>query len=248
MMSSFYYQAGAVAPAPFALASGEPPRAVVFDLDGTLIDADVTVDWTDWLYSEGVVTDPCYRRSTERMVDDYRRGRLDMQRFLTEMMPSIAGLSADELERLVERFIASVIAPSAFPEGKRAVWRAKAAGIPVMILSASATFLVKAAARVFDVEDAVGIDLVEKNGIPTDRIEGIMTFREGKVARLESLGIPPEKVYFFTDSRNDLPLALRAGGVTVVNPDPLLEGEARGRGWPVLHWERHRRASESAAS
>ena len=42
---------------------------------------------------------------------------------------------------------------------------------------------------------------------------------------------------FFTDSRNDLPLAERAGYTVCVNPDAVLESAARKNGWKVAEWK-----------
>ena len=76
-----------------------------------------------------------------------------------------------------------------------------------------------------------GIELAFKDGFCTGEIVGIPTFQEGKVERLSQrlaeAGIGFEDVLFFTDSRNDLPLAERAGYTVCVNPDAVLESSAR---------------------
>ena len=87
----------------------------------------------------------------------------------------------------------------------------------------------------------IGIDLVTgEDGRLTSEILGVPSFQEGKVERVQEVlrryGLKPEDMLFFTDSRNDLPLALYAGATEVVDPDPVLLEKAKEMGWPVHEW------------
>jgi phosphoserine phosphatase len=42
--------------------------------------------------------------------------------------------------------------------------------------------------------------------------------------------------YFYSDSRNDLPLLQVVDHPHVVNPDPTLRAHAEQAGWPILNW------------
>ena len=119
---------------------------------------------------------------------------------------------------------------------------AKAAGMLTLIISASNAFFVKPIAeRVFGVDVALGTELVVRNGRITPELSGTPTFREGKVVRLcaalEHRGLRPAETVFYTDSRNDLPLALASGDCVAVNPDPVLLEAARENGWLVNAWK-----------
>lgn len=108
----------------------------------------------------------------------------------------------------------------------------------------------KPIAHFVGIDEAIDVDLVMANGIPTGTIVGTSSFREGKVTRLLSLldaknrtsderfmpAIVPKDIFFLTDSHNDLPLASYASGCAVVNPNARLVNEAEQRGWPVLAW------------
>ena len=90
-------------------------------------------------------------------------------------------------------------------------------------------------------DNVIGIDMVtDDEGRITNEIDGIPSFREGKVERVQEVlaryGLKPEDMLFFTDSRNDLPLALYAGATEVVDPDPVLREKAKEMGWPVHEW------------
>jgi len=79
---------------------------------------------------------------------------------------------------------------------------------------------------------------VIKNGRYSGDVDGVATFREGKVTRLtawlkqhrETL----EGSYFYTDSINDLALLECVDQPIVVDPDPALLSEAKKRNWQVI--------------
>ena len=75
----------------------------------------------------------------------------------------------------------------------------------------------------------------------TGRIDGVPTFREGKVTRVEQWLADQGRaladfgrVSFYSDSLNDLPLLERATDPVATNPSPPLEALARSRGWRIL--------------
>ena len=65
------------------------------------------------------------------------------------------------------------------------------------------------------------------------------SFAEGKVTLLkqwlQTAGHSLEGSYFYTDSRNDLPLMELADNPVAVNPDRYLAAEAVSRNWPTIH-------------
>lgn len=234
---------------PFTLSSGAAPRAIVFDLDETLIAGDSTVLWTEWLYETKTVSDPFYRDITARMVEQYQAGVLNIQDFLHNSLTAIQHLKTSELDRLIELFVQNKILPRIYPQGIKLLANATLDAIPVIIISATASFIVKPIAAKLGIHEAIGIDLATKNSLPTGDIIGIPSFREGKVLRLaewldhknqesDFYGPPltAADVFFFTDSHNDLSLACLAGGCALVNPDSAISKEGKKYGWYELKW------------
>ncbi|MCY1513464.1 putative phosphatase [compost metagenome] len=88
--------------------------------------------------------------------------------------------------------------------------------------------------------EVLAIDLEEQHGCYSGRTRGVLTYREGKVTRLnawlEEQGETLEGAYFYSDSRNDLPLLSRVANPHTVNPDPTLRAHAVQAGWPILDW------------
>ena len=222
--------------------TGTLPKVVAFDLDKTLIGGDATILWTEFLYETGIVTDPIYKEINRKMVERYRAGTLDIAAWLKEAVPAYASLEAEARDQLVDRFVDEKIAPLVYPEGVKRIQAAKAEGRLTVIISASNAFFVKPlAAKLFGADIALGCNLVMKDGRVTPILEGAPTFKEGKITRLrEALsarGLTLEETVFFTDSRNDLPLAFATGDCEVVNPDPKLKATALEKGWRIHTWK-----------
>ena len=222
--------------------TGTLPKVVAFDLDKTLIGGDATILWTEFLYETGIVTDPIYREINRKMVERYHAGTLDIAAWLKEAVPAYASLEAEARDQLVDRFVDEKIEPLVYPEGVKRIQAAKAEGRLTVIISASNAFFVKPlAAKLFGVDIALGCNLVMKDGRVTPILEGAPTFKEGKITRLrEALsarGLTLEETVFFTDSRNDLPLAFATGDCEVVNPDPKLKATALEKGWRIHTWK-----------
>ena len=81
----------------------------------------------------------------------------------------------------------------------------------------------------------------EKDGAFTGAVSGTPSFREGKVARLDSWlaarsldWASVEASRFYSDSLNDLPLLERVSHPVAVDPDETLRAAALARGWPVI--------------
>lgn len=224
-------------------ATGKMPAVVVFDLDRTLINADTTIYWTDWLFKRGIIKDPGYARVNDEMLRAYHRGEMDYGDYLKQIIPYFNYLSHDELTALVEDFVREVVEPLAFEEGKARVREARALGMEVMIISASWDFLTRPIGRmIFGTEKNFAVEIGEDSeGHLTSEIVGNPPFREGKILKLEEelkkIGRSMAETVFFTDSRNDLPLASQTGDCETVNPDPTLLESAKNNGWIVNHWE-----------
>ncbi|MGL5709157.1 MAG: HAD family hydrolase, partial [Aeromonas sp.] len=84
--------------------------------------------------------------------------------------------------------------------------------------------------------------LDEKEGLLTGQTRGTLSFREGKVARINQLFAGREHLwqgsFGYSDSHNDLPMLRAVSHPHGVNPAPTLRQQAEALGWPVLEWGR----------
>lgn len=222
--------------------TGQLPSVCVFDLDHTLIAGDTTVDWTRYLLDKGLVTAQRFLEVDREMERRYIAGTLLIEDYLAEVIPFFSYLSMDELAAHAQTFIDEYIAHTAYREGYAAIEEARRLGMDVMIISASNAFLVQPTGeKVFGIKESFGVKLAVKDNHLTGEVVGVPPFQEGKVHCLETQlkrsGKTLSEVVFFTDSRNDLPLALAAGDCYCVNPDEKLRSVAEEHGWPILPWQ-----------
>lgn len=201
-----------------SLPGGRTPDLVVFDLDDTLISGNSCTYWADFLKTKGCGVGPEWDRIAGEMLADYAAGTL------------------------VSEFIDTMLADKVHPEALDLIAHLRGRGIPMMIVSASNAFVVRPVAeRLFHIGESIGVELEEdEEGRLTGGIIGTPSFQAGKIhcveERLAGRGLDWNDVLFFTDSRNDIPLALAAAKTVCINPDETLGGLAAEKGWPVLAW------------
>lgn len=212
----------------------------IFDLDETLIDGDSGLIWNAFLVDKGIVSDPGFLQEDRRLMALYALGELDIQTYLNFTMAAIQHLSAEEIDNLAEQCVNEHILPRLYPQAKALLADLKIQQKYTLMISATVSFLVKKVAQKLNVNDAMGIDLVIKNGTYSAQIQGTASYQKGKVIRLkEWLKITPNRytsIDFYTDSINDLALCLHADNPIMVNPCTQLKKQALRNQWPILNW------------
>jgi HAD superfamily hydrolase (TIGR01490 family) len=212
----------------------------IFDLDETLIHGDCASLWSEQMVRLEWVDGESFLRKDQALMQAYGEGKLAMEDYMAFSLEPVAGRTPEEVDFLVEPWVEDVIEPLIFSDATRTMARHRAAGDRILIISASAVFLVQAIAARLGVDDVLAIDLEVSHGVYSGRTEGVLTYREGKVTRLaqwlHEQGESLEGASFYSDSRNDLPLLLKVAHPQVVNPDPVLLEHAKQAGWPVHHW------------
>ncbi|HMC15881.1 MAG TPA: haloacid dehalogenase-like hydrolase, partial [Albitalea sp.] len=104
-------------------------------------------------------------------------------------------------------------------------------------------FVTRPIAQAFGIADLIAVRLaLGEGGTITGRIDGVPSYREGKVTRVEEWLAGKgahwgdfARISVYSDSPNDLPLLERATHPIATNPSPQLEAIARQRGWRILN-------------
>lgn len=212
----------------------------IFDLDETLIDGDCASLWSREMARLGWVDGESFLRKDAELMAEYAFGKLAMEDYMAFSLAPLVGRSREEVDYVVAPFVEEVIEPLIFSDAMRCVAAHRAVGDRILIVSASAEFLVGAIAERLGVDEVLAIDVEEQHGFLTGRTQGVLTYRDGKVQRLEAWlaeqGESLDGAHFYSDSRNDLPLLTRVDFPHVVNPDPVLREHAERAGWPILDW------------
>ncbi|MGF1749913.1 MULTISPECIES: HAD family hydrolase [Vibrio] len=213
----------------------------VFDMDETLFDADCAVLWNEFLIEKGIATTPGFLEEDTRLMALYAQGDLKMEDYLTFSMSPLKGVPKQDIACWVEQCIDEKIMPRFYPQASDLLANLRRDEVDTVMISASVSFLVQAIAKRIGIDVAMGIDLVEENNTYTPEINGIPTYREGKVSRLKQWlkdeSRTYEAIHFYTDSINDLPLCEYADFAYLVNPCRRLTKENETCNWPVLNWQ-----------
>lgn len=209
----------------------------VFDLDETLIRGDSSQLFTRFLRNRGIDTTPDTENRDRAFMAAYRAGELDLEDYMTFSLAPLKGWGRTELSALVAEFVTEVIEPRALPTGiERVAWH-KDQGHDVLIISATGDHLVSPIARHLGIDQGIGVEVEWHNDTLAGSIGRRRPFREGKIRALKqwlaSRPTVPERLWFYSDSHNDLPLLNYVDHPVAVNPDPSLLAYARERDWPV---------------
>lgn len=214
----------------------------LFDLDHTLIPLDSDHEWGEFMIRVGWADAGEFRQRNDEFYRQYQEGVLDLDAYIEFATGVWRHRAPQELEAMRQRFMSEVIAPALLPQARELVREHEARGDLLAVVTATNDFVTQPIAAAFGVPHLLAVQL-ERNGHGrvTGRIQGTPSFKEGKVVRVDEwlAGLGHhwrdfERVSFYSDSPNDLPLLERASDPVATNPSPKLESIARERGWRIL--------------
>lgn len=214
----------------------------LFDLDGTLIETDSDHAFGEFLVQVGWADRDRFRQRNDQFYAEYLAGTIDVAAYLD--FATAAWRSRPERDALAirERFMRDVMQPALHERAVKLVRQHQSAGDRVAIVTATNEFVTRPIADLFGIDTLLAVELErDAQGLATGRAKGVPTFREGKVTRVEQwlsgLGQASadfDRITFYSDSINDLPLLEWATHPVATNPGAKLEAVARERGWPIL--------------
>ena len=216
----------------------------IFDLDHTLINCDSDNEWPKYLMQKGVVDEAFVRTKNDKFYQDYLNGCLNIVEFLAFQLEPLSRFSRAELDEMHAEFMRDFIAPHMGNMAKMLVQSHRDAGDELLLISATNEFIITPIAQAFGINHIIGVSLeTDAAGNYTGGYVGTPSFKEGKITRLNQWLAERgqtladfDKVYFYSDSRNDLPLLNLVNEPVAVNPDAVLLAEAEKKGWPVLNF------------
>nr|WP_284732818.1 HAD family hydrolase [Larsenimonas rhizosphaerae] len=210
----------------------------IFDLDNTLIAGDSDHAWGEFLVEQGAVDPLEYRTANDRFHQDYINETLDLDAYLRFSLAPLASHSRGQLAAWHQHFMASVIEPIILPRAEELLARHRANGDYLLIITATNRFITGPIAERLGVDDLIAIEVEEIEGRYTGNPTGVPSFREGKITRLEQWleahDMSLEDAFFYSDSRNDLPLLKQVDHPVAVDPDEHLRAYAEKAGWRIM--------------
>jgi len=228
-------------------------RLALFDLDHTLLPLDSDYQWADFLARTGRAGDPDEARArNEDLMDRYNRGELTAEQSAEFMLGLLAAHTPFDLAAWHEEFMALVIRPAISLPAVRLVQAHLEAGDLCAVVTATNRFVTAPITRAFGVPHLIATEAEYVAGRYTGRIEGVPSFKEGKVLRvndwLAGMGLALadfSETFFYSDSVNDVPLLEVVNRPIAANPSPALREIAQTRGWQVLDLFAHMEDAKS---
>jgi len=228
-------------------------RLALFDLDHTLLPLDSDYQWADYLARSGKVGDPAVAiaRNNELM-DRYNAGQLTAEEGAAFMLSLLANQAPHHLAYWHEEYMQQVIRPAMTPQALDLVEGHLVAGDLCALVTATNSFVTAPIARAFGIPHLIATDPEFIGGRYTGKIQGVPSFKEGKVIRVNSwLNSIGKRIndfsesYFYSDSINDVPLLEAVTHPIVTNPSASLLTLAQQRNWPVLNLFEHLQDNKS---
>lgn len=213
----------------------------LFDLDNTLLAGDSDFQWGQFLIEEGLLNREKHESKNIQFYEDYKAGKLDIYAFLEFQLKPLSDHPKAKLDALHQHYMERKIRPMMTQKAKDLVNQHKANGDLLLIITATNSFVTGPIATEFGVDNLIGTDPEQMNGEFTGKVSGLPSFQEGKVTRLnEWLAKRGQSLedfdttWFYSDSRNDLPLLKQVNKPVAVDPDDTLRDYAQQQGWPII--------------
>ncbi|MBA4255416.1 MAG: HAD-IB family hydrolase [Polaromonas sp.] len=218
-------------------------KLALFDLDHTLIPMDSDYEWGQFTVAIGWRDAEAFGQANRVFYERYKAGTLDIAEYTRFATAAIREQGMEKAVAAHAQFMSAVVQKGITQQALALVERHRQAGDAVLIVTATNEFVTRPIAQAFGVEELIAIELArDASGLPTGEIQGVPSFREGKVARVEQWlakqGASWASVThstFYSDSINDLPLLEKVTHPVATNPDDRLRAVAEQRGWPTLN-------------
>ena len=215
----------------------------LFDLDHTLLPLDSDHEFGEFLVRIGLADPVVYRARNDGFYQQYVDGTLVLDQYIEFTTSVWRTLSFDDQRALQQRFMAEVITPAILPQAMALVREHQSQGDLVAIVTATNEFVTRPIADAFGVPELIAVRLCrDTQGRVTGQIDGVPSFKAGKITRVDEWLSQQgrrrsdfERITFYSDSPNDLPLLELATHPVATNPSEALKNHALAKGWRVLN-------------
>ena len=211
----------------------------LFDLDNTLLAGDSDFEWAQFLIEKEVLDREVYEARNRHFYDAYKAGTLDIHEFLDFQLKPLARHPRRQLDQWHAEFMQKRILPVITQKARDLIDSHR--DDARVVITATNRFVTAPIARELGIENLIATEPEEVGGEFTGRVQGVPSFREGKVERLRSWMAEHDiewtmltETWFYSDSLNDLPLLSIVSHPVAVDPDETLKEHALKHDWRVI--------------
>ena len=210
----------------------------IFDLDNTLIAGDSDHAWGEFLVNKNLVDSQWYKAQNDKFYADYCAGQLNIIAYSEFVFSFLAQHDTAYLQQLHQQFMSEVIRPIMLPKAQALIAKHRAAGDELLIITATNRFITQAIGEAFGIPQLLATEPEKVDGRYTGKVSGVPCYKEGKITRYQAWLAQQnkrfDKVTFYSDSHNDLPLLSIVDVPVVVDADAKLLAHAQEKGWQIL--------------
>lgn len=213
-------------------------KLAIFDLDNTLLRGDSDFMWGQFICKHGLVDRETFESKNRDFHLQYQAGTLDPAEFLEFALKPLTRYSPNELARWHKRYMKDVIMGCIEDSARELVEQHREMGHTLLVITATNEFVTAPIVAEFGIDNLVAPRVELVDGRYTGKSPGTPCLGEGKVTRLDEwlaeTGKTVEEAWFYSDSRNDIPLLERVEHPIATNPDNTLRAHAKSKGWPIM--------------
>ncbi|MEY1662875.1 HAD family hydrolase [Isoalcanivorax beigongshangi] len=210
----------------------------IFDLDNTLIGGDSDHLWGDYLVARGIIDAGDYKARNDQFYQDYLNGSLDQMAYLRFAMAVLTQHPLEQLHQWRAEFMRDELSKILLPKASALLQWHREQGHFLLIITATNDFVTAPIAELLGVDHMLATESELRDGRYTGEIVGVPCFQDGKIhnlnAWLATTDHTLDGAWFYSDSRNDLPLLEVVDHPVAVDPDDHLRAVANERGWSVI--------------
>ncbi|MFT7126814.1 MAG: HAD superfamily hydrolase (TIGR01490 family) [Pseudoalteromonas tetraodonis] len=213
-------------------------KLAIFDLDNTLLKGDSDFMWGQFICKHGLVDREAFESKNRDFHLQYQAGTLDPAEFLEFALKPLTRYSPGELARWHKRYMKDVIMGCIEDSARALVEQHREMGHTLLVITATNEFVTAPIVAEFGIEHLIAPRVELVDGRYTGKSPGSPCLGEGKVIRfnewLAETGNSVEESWFYSDSRNDIPLLEVVEHPIAANPDDTLRAHAKSKGWPIM--------------
>lgn len=220
----------------------KPLSLALFDLDHTLLPLDSDYHWADFLARNGHVGDPEEAlRQNDELMDRYNQGNLSAAESFAFMLGLIANTPIAQLKQWQADYMQQVIQPAITAPAQALVKQHQQKGHLCVLVTATNEFVTAPIAKLFGFEHLIATIPEQQGDRFTGKVAGIPSYQEGKITRVDQWLAEQNlardqfsRIWFYSDSINDLPLMREVSDPVATNPCPQLRAYAEENQWDIL--------------
>ena len=210
----------------------------IFDLDNTLISGDSDHGWGEFLVAQGLVDAELFSEKNDYYFQQYQLGKLNIHEYLEFSLEPLTQHPIEKLHALRAKFVKEIILPLITQKSRDLLKAHREQGDYLLIITATNLFVTEPIAKELGVDDIIATEPEIVDGLYTGKVSGVASFQEGKVQRLTDWLVQKdlslEGSYFYSDSRNDLPLLELVDHPVAVDADDTLLAHAKEQDWAIM--------------